>query len=227
VSHHQYALRRLVGGVAWIGASGVCGRIIAFTASIVLAHTLGAAAFGVLAFGLSVAVIFSACASLGLDELLVRETVRHPNRSGAIFADALILRLAAIPVGVGGALLLAIGYRLDAWLGVTLAGYAILNSCLLSACAVFRGRGRMNVQALLIGGQAVLISLLSTTVAVLTRAVDGVGGAYAVGTAAVVVVAYWLLARSGAQPRFGWRPTAWTRLAHVSAPFAVGAIGLL
>jgi O-antigen/teichoic acid export membrane protein len=213
--------------VVWIGVGGVCGRGVAFAASIALAHMLGPAAFGVLAFGLSVAVVFSACAGLGLDELLVREFARRPRDSRGLFADTLILRLGAIPIGVGGALLLTSVYSGDTWLGVTLALYAILNSCLLSACATFRGRARMDIPAVLIGGQAVLIGLMATAMAWLTASAQAVAGAYAFGAGAFVLVAFWLLARTGAQPRFGWRPHAWRRLARVSAPFAVGAIGLL
>jgi len=227
VPRRQYRLHHLLKGVAWIGASGVCGRTVAFAASIVVAHALGPAAFGVLAFGLSIAIVFGACASLGLDELLVREIARNGDNSGATFADALILRLAATPIAGCGVVLLAVSSQLDARLGVSLTGYALLNSCLLSACAAFRGRGRMDLQALLIGGQAVLVSLLAVAVALSAGAVDGVGAAYVAGTAVVVCVAYWLLARTGAQPRFGWRPRAWASLACIGAPFAVGAIGLL
>lgn len=223
--HH--GLRRLLGGVAWIGISGVCARSVAFAASIALAHTLGPADFGVLAFGLSVAVVFSACASLGLDELIVREVARQTRASGAIFADALVLRLCAVPLGVGGALLLASIYHIDLGLSLVLASYAVLNSYLLSACAAFRGRGRMHVHALLIGGQALLISASATLLALLTGAVGTVTAAYAASTGAIVVAAYCLLSWTGAQPRFGWRPRAWLSLARSSAPFALGGIGLL
>lgn len=218
-------MQRLLAGVAWIGISGLIGRASAFAASVFLAQRLGPSDFGVFSFGLSLAAIFSVCAGFGLDEVLVREIARHPKRSGPLFADTLILRLAAVPLGLVGAVALVNLGGLNAELALCLLAYAVLNSYLLSACAAFRGQGRLRTQALLMGTQVVLIAIAAVTAAWFTARLEVIAVGYVVTTGCVTLTAFILV--KGARPRFGWRPTQWVRLAHTSAPFAVGLIGLL
>ena len=218
-------MRQLLGGVAWIGISGLVGRATAFAASVFLAQRLGPNDFGVLSFGLSLAAIFSVCAGFGLDEVLVREIARHPKRSRGLFADALVLRLAAIPLGIAGVIVLITVGGASPLFVLCLLAYAVLNSYLLSACAAFRGQGRLRTQALLMGTQVMLIALAAVTAARLTASLEVIAAGYVVAAGCVTLAAFIFL--KGSRPHFGWRPAQWVRLAHTSAPFAVGVIGLL
>jgi O-antigen/teichoic acid export membrane protein len=229
VQSDQHQLLRLVRGFAWIAASGLVGRIAGFGASILLAHILGPEAFGLVAVGVSIATVFSLCAGLGLDELLVRDIAREPygSGSGTLCGDLLVVRLTAVPICIIGALALAAASQADAGLALGFGLYAVLNTYLLSACAAFRGQGQMRSQALLVGAQAAMVALCSVAVAYLVPRVDLVAVGYVVATGLAVAAAFALLRRTAFSPRFAWRPGAWVRLVRRGVPFAASGVGLL
>lgn len=76
-----------------------------------VARYLGAAQFGVLAYAIAPAYLFAGIAHLGLQEVVVRRLVDHPDQEARILGSAFVLRLA------GGAVFAAV-----------LVGFALLAS---------------------------------------------------------------------------------------------------
>ena len=214
-------------GLAWLVVGGACGRILGFATTVALAHMLGPEEFGRLAFGLAAGLIFSVCASFGLDDLLVREIARNPRRSGVLLGHASVVRLAAVPLGIIGVVALALAHQLDLAIGLIVGGYGLLNSYLLAACAVLRAHGRMRAHALLLTAQVVVTAALAVAAGWATNSLLAVSTAYALATVSVVVVAFGMLMHAGSAPIIRWQPAAWLALARAGAPFAVTLIGLL
>lgn len=75
------------------------GRIatmaISFLAMLYIARNLGPTNFGQLSYALSVVGLIGFIAPLGLDGILYRELIRHPERRSELFGTSLILRLVA------------------------------------------------------------------------------------------------------------------------------------
>lgn len=202
-------------------------RLVSFVATLIITRTLGPASFGALSFGLTLAVILSVLANLGLDDYVVREIARDPRRAASLLGSAATLKLLALPVGALGVLVLALSDPRHALLYLCLAVYGLLNSYLLLICAVLRGHGRMELQTLLLGIQVLLIAVSSVATARLTGNVVFIAAGYVLATLGALAAGSALLRRRGLRPRLRWDPAAWLALGRRVAPFGVTLIGFL
>jgi O-antigen/teichoic acid export membrane protein len=143
--------RRLARDTAALAVGQVVVRLVGLGSTLYVARALGPTSFGALSLGLTLALVLSACAGLGLDDLVVRELARASEASADLFADALVVRLAALPVGAAVVLGLALAQPGRWPLYLALLVYGLLHSYVLLACAAFRARRRMPLQSLLLG----------------------------------------------------------------------------
>jgi O-antigen/teichoic acid export membrane protein len=208
-------------------AGSVVVRILAFVGSVFVTRAVGPSDFGTFAFGLTLAMLFAVCASFGVDDWLVREIARAPEEVDELVGDAALLRLAAVPVGLVGVLGLGLaGYTV--WpLAIWLMAFGVLHSYLLLVCAVFRGRGRQRVQALLLSVQMALIATTSIAGTWLARDIVLVAAGYAGASAVSLAIGYAMVLRGRVQPRYQWRPVVWAHLLRTGLPFWLSLLGLL
>jgi O-antigen/teichoic acid export membrane protein len=92
--------------MSWLFAEKIFRMAIGFTVGIYVAYKLGPAQYGLLNYAIGLAMIFSICAALGLDQILVRELVKHPEERDKLMGTSLALRLTGfvlmvVSVGVG------------------------------------------------------------------------------------------------------------------------------
>lgn len=91
-------LREIVANMGWLLALRVLRTLFALFVMVWIARYLGAGRFGVLQYALAFVGLFSPLAILGLQQILVRDIVSHPDERDEILGTAFFLRLA------GGAL---------------------------------------------------------------------------------------------------------------------------
>jgi O-antigen/teichoic acid export membrane protein len=202
-------------------------RVLAFIASVSVTRAVGPSDYGTFAFGLTLAMLFALCVNFGVDDWLAREIARAREDADELVGHATLLRLAAIPVGLVCALTLGFATHAGWLLTVWLAGYGLLHSYVLLVCAVFRGRARQRIQALLLSTQMAVIAAASIAASWLTDSIILVAVGYAGASAVTLAIGYGLLLREGVRPRYQWRPAVLVQLLRTGLPFWLTLLGLL
>lgn len=201
-------------------------RVISFFSTLYITRALGPTEFGVFSFGLTLSFIFNVVTYLGLDDLLVREITRHPDRAPSLLGDAFLIRGATLLAGMLVVVLFALIEGQHVALYVLLGVYTVFYSCLHLLFSVFRGIERMEFQSLLLSGQTVLLAIGAAIGATVARSSTAVAVGYVVGTVPLVLVGLLLLRRQHVVPALRWAPDRWRSLLAVTISFAVCSIFL-
>src|SRR6266540_2791935 len=146
-AHDSGGVRQLLSKFASLFTGTVVVRAAAFAASVVVIRLVGPSDFGAFTVGLTLAVLFALCVNPGMDDLLVRDVARAPERQLAwLVGDAILLRSPALPLGrVGG--LLADNLMHTAGLYLCLGVYGAGHAYLMLIGAVLRARGSVHTQS--------------------------------------------------------------------------------
>ncbi|WP_324778942.1 flippase [Thiobacillus sedimenti] len=88
---HQ-GFRRYLANTSWLFAEQVARIVAGLFVGIYVARYLGPAEFGVFSYAVAFVALFGAIAKLGLDGVVVRDLVTHPNESGAYVGTAFWLK---------------------------------------------------------------------------------------------------------------------------------------
>jgi len=96
--------RRYFANTSWLVAEKVVRIGVAFFVGIWVARYLGPERFGLLSYAISLVALFSAVASLGMDEIVVKELVENPNQRDMLLGTSFIIK------GVGAVSILALIY---------------------------------------------------------------------------------------------------------------------
>ena len=87
------ALRNVVGNTGWQFADNIVRMAVALVVGIWLARYLGPEEFGMFSYALAFVALFAPLASLGLDDIIVRDIVRDPGGKDEILGTAFFMRL--------------------------------------------------------------------------------------------------------------------------------------
>jgi O-antigen/teichoic acid export membrane protein len=87
-------LRHYGANTVWLFAEKAVRMAIGFVVGIYVARQLGPAKYGLLNYALSFVCIFSVIASLGLDQIVIRELVKYPDKRNKILGSTFVMRLA-------------------------------------------------------------------------------------------------------------------------------------
>lgn len=93
--------QKLAGNTGWLFADKILRAIGELTVGIWLARYLGPQQFGTLSFAIAFVALFTPLYTLGLDKIVVRDIVQHPEQAQETLGSALGLRLVA---GILGAI---------------------------------------------------------------------------------------------------------------------------
>lgn len=85
-------LHRLVGNSSWLIGEQLLRFAIGLSVGVVVARYLGPQNFGTLNYALSIASLLAVVSGLGLEGLLIRELVRHPDQEETLLGTAFWLR---------------------------------------------------------------------------------------------------------------------------------------
>jgi enterobacterial common antigen flippase len=219
--------RRLVRDTAALAIGQVVVRLVGLVSTFYVARALGPTAFGLFSLGLGLALLLSAGAGLGFDDLVVRELARASSAGAALLADALVARLTVLPIGVLAAVALSVAHPDRGVMYLALLAYGLLHSYVLLVCAVFRARGRMPLQSLLLGVEVLLIGGCAVLSAWTTSDPAAVALGYAAAAGAAFALGSSLLRLVGVAARWRGRPATWPSRARAALPFAATTVGLL
>ena len=101
---------RIASNAGWLGIERIVRAATSFMVVVWIARTLGPEVFGALNFAQSIVIGLVPLATMGLNPVLVRDLVQHPEKRNNLLSSAVLLRL-------GGALIL---FVVAQWLGYLL-----------------------------------------------------------------------------------------------------------
>lgn len=99
--HRRSRIRSIVFNAGWLGIERIVRAATSFMVVVWIARTLGPELFGTLNFAQSIVVGLVPLVTMGLNPVLVRDLVQHPDKRDSLLASAVLLRL-------GGALFLLV-----------------------------------------------------------------------------------------------------------------------
>src|ERR1700736_2651724 len=138
--------------VVHLGLGQVATTILAILLSATMARMLGPSDFGLLYLVISIATFAYVVVDWGHGPFIIRETARHPERSGDLLGSALAVRapaaLLACAVAVATTWLLGYDVRTRVLTGALILGW-LPQYLGLSFGWVFRGHERMDLDAVL------------------------------------------------------------------------------
>lgn len=208
----------------------VFGEVAAKLASLLLyvmiARQLGAAEFGVFAFGLSFVTIVTALADLGQDRVLTREVARSRPLVDTYFTNTIVLKLVLALPALAGAIAILSAFASPQTRNVAaLLGVAVVAEQLMATCfATFQAYER------LVFIPAALITQRFLTTGVAIGAMLGGSGVVAVaaiylgGACFGLATAAWLLITHVVRPRLTTQPHLWRGLMMAALPIGVAGI---
>ncbi len=101
--HGRLGLQRVISNSGWLLADRIFRAAVGLVVGVWTARYLGPSEFGLLNFAIAFVSLFTAISTLGLDGIVVRDTVSNPAAKDEILGTAFVLRLA----GATAALLFA------------------------------------------------------------------------------------------------------------------------
>lgn len=97
--------------IGWMFFARLASMVITFISTAYIARHLGPGNYGELSYAISFVGVFSFMASLGVEQILVRDLVRYPEKRNTYLGSAIFLRVLAstfaIVVCIGSALLIS------------------------------------------------------------------------------------------------------------------------
>jgi len=157
-------LERYVSNTAWLLTEKIIRTLINFVVVAWIARYLGPAQFGVLSFAQSLLFLFAAVATLGVDNILIRELVSKKFAQGPLLFTSLALKLiaASIVIAVMFAGLFAASIDAETKLIVFLISFSLL----FQSCNVIEFFFQAKVRSRYIAFTNLLMVLISSTVKV-------------------------------------------------------------
>ncbi|MCH7499204.1 MAG: flippase [Nitrospinae bacterium] len=86
-------LKKVLANSGWLFADKLIRMCVGLAVGVWIARYLGVKQFGQLNFAIAFASLFTALATLGLDQIVIRELVRHPDQKNEILGSAFALKL--------------------------------------------------------------------------------------------------------------------------------------
>lgn len=131
VEGRQY-LQNVISNMGWFFADNFLRMVVGLLIGIWLARYLGPSKFGLFSYALAFAYLFSPLASLGLDDIAVRNLVRDPESKEQILGTAFNLKMIggalSFVAAIGAIVLLRPDDSLSHWLVGIIAGGSVFQA---------------------------------------------------------------------------------------------------
>ena len=200
------AIQRSVG---WLAADRVFRLAVGTVLNVWTINYLGPGGFGLFSFAQSVVGILAILSQLGLETILVRDLVRHPERASEVLGSTVALRLAGAVVVLGASVAVMVALRPGdrTALGLTLVFSSIYVFLVLDVIESWYQSQTRVAPYVVAKSVAFVLSSIAKAWALAVRAPIEVIAAtmaleYLLAAIAVVIV----VRREPLAPR-GWRPT--------------------
>ncbi|MEZ4357066.1 MAG: oligosaccharide flippase family protein [Eubacteriales bacterium] len=94
-------IKRLLGNSGWLMTQKVYSLLITFVVGALAARYLGPSNYGLIGYGESVVLLFTAVCTLGMEHIIVNDLVANKEATGEILGSALIMRLVTSFMSIG------------------------------------------------------------------------------------------------------------------------------
>ncbi|MFN4216334.1 MAG: oligosaccharide flippase family protein, partial [Brevinematales bacterium] len=91
---HRPMLLRVVENIGWLSLDKVLRMGVGLFVGVWVARYLGPTQYGLWNFAIAFTSLFGAFATFGIDEIVVRELVKTPEKTGVFLGTAFFLRVA-------------------------------------------------------------------------------------------------------------------------------------
>lgn len=149
---------RTVANAGWIIAGRMANKLLAFLVGILTARYLGPDNYGVINYAAAYTTLFASVCSLGINSVLVKELVEHPDQEGETIGTTIVLQTLSGILSAG--MIVGIVSIIDRWEPMTVWVVA-----LYSLGAVFQAAGTLSYwfQAKLMSKYPAIASLIAYT----------------------------------------------------------------
>lgn len=89
---HNQDLRKIIGNINWLIFENILRNLIGLFVVVWVARYLGPEQFGLMNYALAFVALFSALATLGLDNITIRNIVSDPEKKGEYLGSTLLLK---------------------------------------------------------------------------------------------------------------------------------------
>jgi len=124
-----FANNRVIKNAAWLMAGKVIHMGLSFVVSLITARYLGPSNFGLINYAAAYITFFSSLCSLGINSVLVKELVDHPDEQGLTMGTTLLLR--AVSSALSAVMIVGIVSIVDQGEPLTLVVAALCSLSLL------------------------------------------------------------------------------------------------
>lgn len=167
-ARNHEGFRRYSANTGWIFAARIATLATSFIATLYIARTLGPENYGQLSYAVSFVALFGFLASLGIDTILYRDLVRHPEKREKILSTAFVVRL--ITGTIAALITASVGYTLTD--DVSRLAVIILSSTfVLSAFHLiqfeFQARAESKYPSIIAATTAIFLGILKIAVVAL------------------------------------------------------------
>jgi len=100
LSQQRPGLARVISSTVWLGIDRGMRMVFGLVVGVWIARHLGPDDFGQLSFAMVFASLFAVLGKLGLERIVVRDLVRHPERTSELLGSAFALKLGASFVAI-------------------------------------------------------------------------------------------------------------------------------
>jgi len=229
VVHSRTRTARLIGNTASLVTNDLVNRAITFVLYALIARYLGAYEFGQMSITLIIFYLLQSLAPMGLKMLLVRETARNPQNSGAYLVQGSLVSLAAsiLAIWLVFGFLSIMNYAEDTTWIIMLISFGLIPYSLSAVCeAIFQAHEQIRWITL----ANVPVSLLRGLAAfwMLSAGLDlrWIGILFLVTFTITWLLEWILLTRHIAPPNWSGPPALFVQIARMAVPF-IGLQGII
>ena len=125
---HRPNLQEILTNTGWLLGDKILRMGVGLFVGVWIARYLGPQKFGLWNYAIAFATLFSAFSTLGLDSIVMREMVRHPDKTNELLGSALLLKLTggafAMLISIAAIAVLPDSDALTVWLvAISAAGF--------------------------------------------------------------------------------------------------------
>lgn len=121
---------KIINNASWIIACRIVQSALALIINMLTARYLGPSNFGVISYAASIVAFFVPVMQLGLSNILVQETVQHPEEEGKIYGSAIVMSIcSSVACMIGITTFVSVAHAGETETVITCALYSILLLC--------------------------------------------------------------------------------------------------
>ena len=218
--------RSILANTSYRVIADVTAKAASVVLYVVMARQLGAADFGVFAFGLAFVTLITVFADFGQDAILTREVARDHRRVNGYFANTIVLKLGlALPaLAVSIAILTAVAEPQTRNVAALL-GLAVVAEQLMATCfATFQSYERLVYIPAALVTQRFLMTGVGCVALLRGADVEAVALIYLACALVALCVALWLLFTRVVRPTMRITPRTWRGLMVAALPVGLAAV---